>query len=223
MVDWRAQTLRTLIESGKGEIQDSIFVTKPGCLLIAHTALAPCSGSLFNALNIDEACPNYEQFGEFNSRLTYLSFRQGKGCSVDFNHKIARQLGHLSVYAPVSATFLLAGVALETSLELVAHHEAHVARLTSSNTQAMSDPLYRVQGTPTQVAAQMDFLRSVRGLWVRHQVRDIKRVLSPFDEAESKQTEETQKTNVEFNNMMLPGCKATALTYTMNLKDFHKL
>jgi hypothetical protein len=45
-----------------------------------------------------------------------------------------------------TATFLISGVAIETSLELVAHKEARVARLTSSKTAAMSYPLFRLQG-----------------------------------------------------------------------------
>ncbi len=42
-------------------------------------------------------------------------------------------------------TFLISGVSVETSLELIAHKEASVARLTSSKTNAMNLPLFRVQ------------------------------------------------------------------------------
>ncbi len=50
------------------------------------------------------------------------------------------------MFGPINATFLLAGLSLETSLEFIAHSEARVARLTSSKTAAMSSPLFRLQG-----------------------------------------------------------------------------
>jgi thymidylate synthase ThyX len=153
-----------------------------------------------------------EQLAEFNSRLAYLSFRGSKACSRDFNYKIARELGHLSVHASMSATFLLAGVSLETSLELVAHHEAHVARLTSSKTKAMSEPLYRLQGTVDQRASQRDAIEK----WVKLRSHPV------ACQSEEK-TASSLSSSLEFDNMLMPGCKATALTYTMNLKDFHKL
>ena len=54
-----------------------------------------------------------------------------------------------------------AGIALETSLELIAHHEASIARLTSSKTKAMSNPLFRVQGSPDERAAQKAAIRKL--------------------------------------------------------------
>lgn len=52
-------------------------------------------------------------------------------------------------------TFLISGVTIETSLELVAHKEASVARLTSSKTHAMNLPLFRVQVIITNILSYL--------------------------------------------------------------------
>ncbi|UJR32417.1 hypothetical protein I4U23_019879 [Adineta vaga] len=105
-------------------------------------------------------------------------------------------------------TFLLSGISIETSLEFVAHHEAKVARLTSSKTNAMNVPLLRVQGKDTNpqrlflastIAARthFEFLNQPRHTWGEH--------------------------GNEIFNLTQPSCKVTALCYTMTLEDFHKL
>jgi hypothetical protein len=152
-----------LIRLSGGTIEDGLFVTRPGCLLLAKTQLNPHSSvsTLFDSVLIDRARPPYEQFAEFNSRLTYLSFRsKAGGSSAQFNHDKARKHGHLSVFGPLHATFLLAGISVETSLELIAHSEARVARLTSSKTKAMSAPLFRLLGNEHERKAQKEFILS---------------------------------------------------------------
>ena len=42
-----------------------------------------------------------------------------------------------SVYGGMHATFLITGITSETVTELVAHKEAHIARLTTSNTRTL--------------------------------------------------------------------------------------
>lgn len=42
-----------------------------------------------------------------------------------------------SVYGGMHATFLITGITSETVTELVAHKEAHIARLTTSNTRSL--------------------------------------------------------------------------------------
>ena len=37
---------------------------------------------------------------------------------------------------------MLAGLSVEASLEMIAYHEAEVARVTTSNTKSMNNPLY---------------------------------------------------------------------------------
>lgn len=101
----------------------------------------------------------------------------------------------------IMLSFLLSGVSVETSLEFCAHKEARVARLTSSKTNAMSMPLFRVQGDST--AAQRMYLQQAvsqrnRSLAIKHDP-------------------------IELSNMLLPSAKCTALCYSMKLADFHKL
>jgi len=203
-----AKRMQQLVQLSGGVVEDGLFVTRPGCLLLAKTELANSKSvtSLLDSFHIDTERPTYEQFGEFNSRITYLAFKSKKGSSKDYNYKMAHVHGHLSVYGPVHATFLLAGIALETSMELVAHSEARVARLTSSKTNAMSAPLYRLQGTSAERSEQRAHITKLL---------ELRKELNT-----SKWSKENE---TELSNMLLPGCKATALTYTMSIKDFHKL
>jgi hypothetical protein len=56
----------------------------------------------------------------------------------------------------------LAGISLETSLELIAHSEARVARLTSSKTSAMSHPLFRIQAkTEPEKQTQKQYIQNI--------------------------------------------------------------
>eukprot|EP01125_Pyxidicula_operculata_P015851 TRINITY_DN5400_c0_g1_i1.p1 TRINITY_DN5400_c0_g1~~TRINITY_DN5400_c0_g1_i1.p1 ORF type:complete len:1269 (+),score=275.17 TRINITY_DN5400_c0_g1_i1:199-3807(+) len=104
-------------------------------------------------------------------------------------------------------TFLLAGISIETSLEFVAHKEARVARLTSSKTNSMNVPLFRVQGIDTW--AQRKYLCEV----IKQRVK--------FEN--SYQPRKKWDNGSELFNITSPGCKSTAMLYTMSVKDFHKL
>src|SRR5262249_1181610 len=81
------------------------------------------------------------------------------------------------------------------------------ARLTSSKTAAMSLPFFRVQGA--SAGAQKEYVREL----IRHR--------SEF-EARSAPRTAWQDGN-ELFNLTNAGNKATALTYSMTLADFHKL
>jgi hypothetical protein len=198
-----------LIESGGGAVEDGLFVIEPACVLIATHELSPDGQQLLADLHIDRSRPPYEQFAEFNSRITYLSFPRQEGTSSEaYNRDMVEKHQHLSVHGATSGTFLLAGIALETSMELIAHGEAKVARLTSSKTRAMNEPLYRLLGSAEERELQRTFIRAFLEL------------RSQFEE--DCQPRATLEGN-EFFNLLNLGCKATALTYTMSLKDYHKL
>ncbi len=102
-------------------------------------------------------------------------------------------------------TFLIAGCSIEASLELIAHSEAKVARLTTSKTNAMNKPLYRIYndlyGTPIDTRFQKQLIEEVQ------QIRGEWNKLIPY----------------EIFNTMNIGNKCTALTYSIKLKDLHKL
>ncbi|CAF1163146.1 unnamed protein product [Adineta ricciae] len=105
-------------------------------------------------------------------------------------------------------TFLLSGISIETSLEFVAHHEAKVARLTSSKTNAMNIPLLRVQGEDT--SQQRLFLSSTIAARTRFELLNEPR-------------RRWGGHGNEIFNIMHPACKVSAICYTMTLADFHKL
>ena len=192
----------SMIQQTGGEVKGQ-YVLSPGCGIIEETTITELGKLIFNEMNIDTDTAEYEQIAEFNGRLTYLSFRDEKKSSVDFNTKMTQELQHLSVYGSISVTFLLVGIALETSLELIAHTEAKVARLTSSATKAMDHPLYVLGGSPEEIEAQKKYLEKVD---------EVSKTCLKLDDKFR-----------ETCNMLKPGTKATALTYTMVLKDYHKL
>jgi len=103
-------------------------------------------------------------------------------------------------------TFLIAGISTETSMELIAHGEASVARLTTSKTKSMDEPMYRiyplVHYANTDTIPQKDYIKKLNH--VRYNPKNT-------------------NINNEVYNILNSGSKATALTYTMNLGDLHKL
>lgn len=190
---------RLVVETG-GAIEHERFVTRPGCMLIASTTATSQGRALMTALNIGSG-NDYADLAELGSRLTYLAFKDDADPSrgAEYLTKIALEAQHLSIFGASHATFLIAGIAAETSHELVAHREARVARLTTSNTKAMDAPLFRLQGSEASKEAQR---------------AEILAILA----ARTGNIEER-----ELANMQNPGSKATALTFTMCLKDFHTL
>lgn len=193
--------MHRLVRETGGAIEQERFVTRPGCMLIARTAATPAGRALMQGLNIGESA-DYADLAELGSRLTYLSFADAPDAerSRAYLTKVAVEAQHLSIFGASHATFLVAGIAVETSLELVAHREARVARLTTSNTKAMDAPLFRLQGSAEAQARQR---------------RDILAALAAFGPRADGER--------ELANMQHPGSKATALTFTMCLKDFHTL
>ena len=128
---------KILIEESGGKVQD-IFVEEVGVLLTKKPSVSEKALDLFEKLNIDNERPEYEQHAEFNSRLTYLSFKNNKESSKKYNEKMINEYGHRSVYNDEQVTFLIAGCSIETMLEFIAHNEATIARLTSSKTNAQN-------------------------------------------------------------------------------------
>jgi hypothetical protein len=197
--DW----MRTLVESTGGCVEDERFVVSPGCMIIASTVVSKECELLLAELNIRADQPDYRRLAELNARLTYLSFKETEyEANADrFLDRLAREHQHLSVFAGTSVTFLLAGISVETSMELLAHHEARVARVTTSNTKAMDRPLFRLQGDRITRDRQKEAILAL--LAVRHPL--------------------VANSEREFYNINNPGSKVTAITFTMTLKDYHTL
>lgn len=206
MSQFQKEMLLRLINESGGETSHDKWVIKPGCMIVSRSEITPEAKALFDLMNIDDAS-EYERMAEFNSRLTYLSFKKEKTSSHAYNTKMAQELQHLSVYGNLSVTFLLAGISVETSMELISHSEATVARLTTSNTTAMTDPLYRVSADNEKDANTQKICLGKLSLLKDSWKNDI------FFKSLS----------IEMVNSMNPGNKATAINYTMSLKNFHKL
>jgi hypothetical protein len=120
--------MSVLVEECGGQIEEGLFVTKPGVLLLAEP-------------HVDEP-------------------------SLASNALLPDSL----------ITFLISGVALETSLEMIAHKEARVARLTSSKTASMNLPLFRIQAAgSTWQQKQVSSHKSIRSndpFWL-HVTRNV--------------------------------------------------
>jgi hypothetical protein len=146
-------------------------------------------------MNIDSSRPEFEQSAEFNSRITYLSFKDEASSSLEFNSDMVNRFGHRSVYNDQHVTFLIAGVSLETCLEFVAHREATVARLTSSKTKSQIDTLYRVfsESQKESILKFIEFKNNVSNIG-----------------------------DTEIDNMFNLSSKAISFTITMSIKDWHK-
>lgn len=196
------ELLSEMIQLAGGEVRENRFVIRPGVMLIVTSQVSDKAKQLMSLLSVDTRHPDYLLVGEFNGKLTYLSTKEVD--TLDYNRKMARVYQHLSVYGPMTATFWIGGISLETSMELVAHKEATVGRLTSSKTKAMNQPLYRVFGPDADKQIQL--------------INAVSKVREEFMQGHGHSSEQTEWLNL--NNI---GSKATTLTYTMALKDFHKL
>lgn len=164
-------------------------VTDPGCSIIAKTSVDGRAFDLISSLNVEVSKPSYEVLGELNAKITYLSTTDRQ----DYLKDLVDKSGHLSIFSSFYVTFLIAGISVETALELIAHREARVARLTTSATKAMDHPFYYLD--PEFGPYQMTYIKNL-----------------PLS---------NPSLSPEMRNVLHPCTKATALTYTMNLKDFH--
>jgi len=190
-----------------GGIVNDIFVEKVGVMMTKKSMVTERAKDLFNLLNIDGSLSEAEQHSEFNSRLTYLSFKENKVSAKDYNDKMINEFGHRSVYNDEHITFLVAGCSIETVLEFVAQREGTVSRLTSSKTKAQNETLYRlrVEGFSEDF---IDLQKSV----VKDFLSKIKNEYKKWSSAEE-----------EVLNILNLGNKAGSFTISMSVKDWHKV
>lgn len=183
---------KLIINSG-GEITD-IFVIKPGIMITQKTTPTVDFEELSMCMNIDQSRPEYERHAEFNSRITYMSFKDENSSSEDYNKKMVEVHNHLSVYGDQYVSILMSGISIEASLEIISHNEASVSRLTSSKTIAQSNPLFVVNS-----AKQFEYIKKTIELRKDFLVN-----------------------NLEEDNMLFPCNKATSIIATMSVKNWHK-
>ena len=198
-----------IIEGSNGAVDGELFVTKVGVMLTKKSSVSSSAQALFDKVNIDTNMSESQQHAEFNSRLTYLSFKEEKSSSENYHNKMIKELGHRSIYNDEVVTFLIAGCSVETMLEFIAHNESSVARLTSSKTKAQDEPLYRLRTK----GFSNEFIELQREIINNHEkVKEMTR---------SKLNSSNPLESEVFNVMSL-GCKAVSFTITMSVKDWHK-
>lgn len=188
-----------IIESSGGIVEGS-FVLKPGVMVLSRTVNTSDANDLYALLNLGMDVPDYEVSAEFASRITYMNFPGNPPKAREYNKRMIEQHGHYSVHASHVVTFLIAGISTDASMELIAHREATVARFTTNRTKAQVNPLFVLRGNAAQIEAQKEYFKYLptRGDLVGDMPDDL-----------------------EIRNRLLPA-KATALTFTMSVKDFHK-
>lgn len=200
------QEKHKLLITEAGGLVDDIFVEDVGVLLTKKSSISKKALDLFEKINIDSERPEYEQHAEFNSRLTYLSFKKNKESSKEYNEKMINEYGHRSVYNDEQVTFLVAGCSIETMLEFIAHNEAKISRLTSSKTNAQNETLYRI------------ITKGVSKEFIKIQKKIVKTYLSEVASL-SIPNNDIEK---EIKNILNLGNKAVSFTISMSIKDWHK-
>ena len=203
--------LGTLITKSGGIVEDDLFVIKPGVMITEVTQNTEEAKELYEAMHCNHG-DDYLQSAEFKGRITYLSFKDQpitQEESLNFHDRMINEAKHLSIYAGTHVTFLIAGCTVETCLELCAHKEATIARLTSSKTMAMCENFYRVQGESKEIQKKM--------------IRDFLKLREENKQFWDKKGVNNEMLNTEFFNMLNLGCKCNALTFTISIKDLHKL
>lgn len=140
-----------LVTAAGGRIEDSVYVTQPGVLLISDAGV------------------------ECDSNLV---------------------------------TFLIAGCSAEAVIELCAHGEASVARLTTSKTKAMCETLYRVYSDAHD--------QPIDTTWQKQMIQSILELRQQFSEHGGDQS-------TEVFNMLNLGTKCLSLCYSMSLAGLNKL
>ncbi len=198
-----------LIENAGGVITEDLFVEKVGVVITKKPTLTEAAEKLFDAMNIDDTESDAAQHAEFNSRLTYLSFKDEKSSSKNYNHKMIKEHGHRGVYNDEQITVLISGCSIETMIEFLAHNEATVARLTSSKTTAQDEPLYRVQTK----SISDDFIETQKNMIRSFETTRLKNRIFIDEKSDIEK---------EIYNIMNIGNKAVSFTISMSIKDWHK-
>lgn len=192
------QIMSDLVNKSFGHTEGN-FVSKPGVMLLHnYEGLTTQSKDLFYHFNICKNQSDLLQLSEFCSRITYLSFKDTVEDSTEYHKKMIQTYGHLSPYSMNTPCFLIAGCSIEAMLEFVAHKEASIARLTSSMTKAMDEPLFVIDSD-----IEKEYITKQLELRMEYQ-------------------EKLNYLPLEYKNRLYLANKATAFVVGMNLKDWHK-
>lgn len=188
-------SLKHLVERAGGIVQNQ-FVIQPGCMIADISQPSEAMMSLMAELNIDSSQSPETQRTEFDARLTYLSFPTTPKNGGAFVESVSKQQ-HTSIFGRTFVTLLVAGISLETELELISHPWGNVARLTSSDTKAMDECLYRVSGE--EIDSQIRALTALETILKQDEFQVLSRYI---------------------RNRLKSGAKASALTIGMTLTQW---
>ena len=178
-------------------------------MLTKKSSVTSQASDLFNKMNIDIEQSEAETHAEFNSRLTYLSFKDEKEDATGYHEMMIKTLGHRSIFNDEIVTFLIAGCSIETLIEFMAHNEATIARLTSSKTKSQNKPLYRLR---TKGFSE-DFINLQMNMITQNEL---------MREKYESMIDSTNAEESEIFNIQTLGSKAVSFTITMSIKDWHK-
>lgn len=195
-------TLAAIIRKAGGVVdEDDRFVTRPGVQIMSVSAPTKAAREIMDLLGHDTDLEPADRLTAFDARVTYLAFPNSGDETGEAYLQRIHGLGHTSIWGRTFASILFAGISVETSMEIVAHPWMKVARLTTSATKAMDDPLFRLFGTQEEVAAQ-------------------RRTLQSFLESRAQVDREAVGGRYAANRLD-PGCKATLLHVGATLVEWN--
>ncbi len=186
------------------------YITEPGIFKLKETRFTEGAGEILSVFGVNQVDIPCNQSAEFNSRLCYLQ-RAPAADGVAPNtlvRDMIHKYGHLSVFGDWSVSLLIIGLSDECLKELLAHHEIHTSRLTSSKCMAQHDwarLIFRVFGTESQIETQL---------------KGLSFAMNSLQRAKEKGNFEGLTT--EQMNNLVPACKVSACVATATIKDWHK-
>lgn len=173
------------------------IILSPGVKLITKPYVDPEMLSLCQSIGISTKDP-IKAVSEFKYRVTYLAFKNIKEDQDSYLNRMINEFNHYSVFGDMTVTFLLVGISTEVVLELCAHREATICRLTTSATKSQRMPW--LSFLPNTDTTTIDYAVKIR------------------DEIEAYEVK-----GQEMHNSLYSGLKASIITFGMSLKDLHKL
>jgi len=183
------------------------YITAPGIFKLKETRFVEGADRLLAVFGVNQVDIPCNQSAEFNSRLCYLQVANPEKPNTlvqDMIHKY----GHLSVFGDWSVSLLIVGLSDECLKELMAHHEIHTSRLTSSKCMVQNDwanLVFRVFGTEQQIETQL------KGLSFAMHSLQLAKEKGNFEGMTTEQV-----------NNLVPACKVSACVATATIKDWHK-
>lgn len=183
------------------------YVSECGIILLKETRLSPAASKVFSVFGVNPDDTESNQSAEFNSRLCYLT-KSNPEKENDLVQRMIHQHGHLSVFGDWAVSLLIVGISDECLKELLAHHEIHVSRLTSSNCKSQGDYaniVFRVFGTEKEQHIQLENIT-----FTMNQLHN------------TYGTASLSGLTMEQRNSLVPSSKISACVATASLKDWHK-